>query len=83
MPGQRLQRGPFAVNPPGVTGIPAADKFVEEAPGGGEIRELAACPRQERVGDRTLEMAVRPLDGPVLMVEAGVVAGRGHAVMGT
>jgi len=38
--------------------------------------------QQQRVFERLLEMAMRTLDGAVLVRDTGVVAGWRHAVMG-
>ena len=79
---QGLQDGPLAVDALGVAGVAAADELVDEGTIGGKIGERGAGAQQERVGDRPLEVAVRALHRAVLVGEAGVVAGRRHAVMG-
>jgi hypothetical protein len=61
--------------------IAAADDLVDEAAVGGQIVEIARSPHQQRVIDRPLEMAVRAFDGPILMGDAGIVAGRLQAVV--
>ena len=78
---QPLQLGALGIDALGVAGIAAADDLVDEAAVAGEIVEAARAPDQQRVLDRPLEMAVRPLDGAVLMGDAGSVAGRLHAIM--
>ena len=62
--------------------VAAADDLVDEAPPCGEIVEVARGAQHEGVGERSLEMAVGTLDRAVLVADAGIVAGRRHAVMG-
>ncbi len=75
--------GTLALDPLGIAGIGAADDLVDEGPIGGQIREVGRGPQQQGIGECTLEVAVRALDRAVLVRHAGVVAGRGHAVVGT
>ena len=79
--GQFLEFGALDVDALGIAGIAAADDLVDEAAIGGQIVEIARSPHQQRVIDGALEMAVRAFDGAVLMGDAGIVAGRRHAVM--
>ena len=65
-----------------MAGIAASDEFVDEGAVGGQVGEVRAGAQQERVGDGALEVAMGALDRTVLVGEAGVVAGRRHAVMG-
>src|SRR3546814_11201398 len=67
--------------PPGVAGVASADGLVDEAPVAGEVVEVARAAQQEGVLDGPLEMPVRALDAAVLVGDAGIVAGRRHAVM--
>ena len=64
-----------------MTGVLAADDLVDEAAIGGQLVEIGRAAQQQGIGDGALEMTVRALDGAVLMGDAGVVAGRGHAVV--
>src|SRR5277367_6240768 len=48
----------------------------------GEIVKVARGAQQQSVGERSLKMAVGALDRAVLVADAGIVAGRRHAVMG-
>jgi hypothetical protein len=61
--------------------VDAADDLVDEAAIDDQIVEIARSPHQQCVVDRPLEMAVRTFDGAVLVRDAGIVAGRHHAVM--
>jgi hypothetical protein len=78
---QRSKPGPLQLDPLAVVGIPPTDDFIDEAAVGIEIVEVTAAAQQQRVFERLLEMAMRTPDGPVLMRDAGVVAGWPHAVM--
>jgi len=79
---QRVQSRALLIDALGVGGVAAPDDFVDKAPPGGEIVEIARAAQQERVLDRLLEMAMGALDRAVFMSEACIVAGRRHAVMG-
>ena len=74
--------GPLALDPLGVAGIGAADDLVDEGSVGGQIGEVGRSAQQQGIGERALEMAVRAFDRAVLVRHAGIVAGRGHAVVG-
>src|SRR5271168_5234385 len=67
---------------PGVAEVAATDDVVDEAPPCGEIVKVARGAQQQSVGERSLKMAVGALDGAVLVADAGIVAGRRHAVVG-
>ena len=56
-------------------------RLVEEPGVGGEGLEDGRAPERERVGDRARQMAVRSLDGAVLVRQAAVAARRGHPVV--
>lgn len=78
---QFLELGALDVDALGIAGVHAADDLVDEAAVAGQIAEIARSSHQSRVVDRPLEMAVRAFDGAVLMRDAAIVAGRGHAVV--
>jgi hypothetical protein len=77
-----LQRGAFGLDALAVARVAPADDLVDEAAIGHEIGKLGAAAQQECIADDALEMAVRNLDGAVLMGEAAVVARGLHAVVG-
>jgi hypothetical protein len=52
--------------------LAAADDFVNEAPPCWEIVKVARGAQQQRVGERSLEMAVGALDRAVLVADAGI-----------
>ena len=62
--------------------LPRPTILVDEAPPRLQIVEVARGAQQQGVGQRSLEMAVGALDGAVLVADAGVIAGRRHAVVG-
>ena len=74
--------GPLGLDEAAAGGIGAADDGIDEGAPGGEVGKVMAAAQQQRLGERVLEVAVRRLDGAVLVGDAGVVAGRAHAVMG-
>ena len=79
---QLVQRHPLLVDTLGVAEVAAANDVVDEAPPCRKIVEVSRGAQQQSVGERSLEMAVGALDGAVLVADAGIVAGRRHAVMG-
>ena len=62
-------------------GILLGDHLVDEAAIVRQVGEVPAAPKQQRIADDAFEMAMRALDGAVLMGNAAVVAARDHAVM--
>ena len=79
--GQRCEIGPLQLDPLSVVGILSTDDLVDEAAVGIKVVEVSAPAQQQRVLQRFLEMAMRALDRPVLMRDAGIVAGRRHSVV--
>jgi hypothetical protein len=79
--GQLAQIGAFDIDALCIAGVATTDDLIDKAAVVGQIVEIAGASQQKRVLDGALEMAVRPLDGAVLMGDAGIVAGRRHAVM--
>src|SRR6202030_3660839 len=69
------------IQPLAVASIAPADDLVDEATIGLERVEIARPAQQQRVLDRSLQMAMRAFDRPVLVRQAPIVAGRQHAVM--
>jgi hypothetical protein len=80
--GERLERGALDLDAFAVPGIAPPYNFVDEAPVGGEVGEVARAAQQKLVAKHLLEMPVCALDRAVLMSDAGIVARRCHAVMG-
>ncbi len=80
---QPVQNCPFLIDSLGVTGIAAADDLVDEATPGRQVVEIARAAQQQGVLDRPLEMAMGAFDRPVLMRDAGIVAGGCHPIMST
>ena len=61
--------------------VAATDDLVDEGAVDGERVEVARTAQQQGVLEGALEMAVRSLDGAVLMRLAAVVARRRHSVV--
>ena len=80
--GQRLECGALDLDALAVAGIAPPDHFVDEAPIGGEVGEVARAAQQKLVAKHLLEVPVRALDCAVLVSDAWIVARRRHAVMG-
>ena len=80
--GQIFQFRTLAVDAFGMAGVAAADDLAGEATIGWQIVEIGRAAQQQRAGNGTLEMAVRPFDGAILMGNASIVAGRRHAIVG-
>src|SRR6201995_5122337 len=78
---QCLQGRPFEIQPLAVASIAAPDELVDKAAISLERIKIARSAQQQRVLDRSLQMAVRAFDRAVLMRQAPIVAGRLHAVM--
>ena len=64
-------------------GILAGDELLEEGLVGSEVGEVPSPAQFECLIEAGLQMAVRGLDRAILVTDAGVVAGRLHAVMAT
>jgi hypothetical protein len=79
---QRLQRRTLEIQPLGNARIAPTDNLVDEAAISVQRVEIARAAQQQRIRDRLLQVAVRALDRAVLVRQAGIVAGRLHAVMG-
>ena len=79
--GQRSEPRPLQLDPLAIVGIAPADDLVDEAAVGIQIVEVPAAAQQQRVLQRLLEMAMRTLDGAILVCDTQVIAGRHHAVM--
>ena len=78
---QRLQGRPFEIQPLAVASIAAPDDLVDKAAISLEGVKIARSAQQQRVLDRSFQMAVWAFDRAVLMRQAQIVAGRRHAVM--
>ena len=79
---QLVQRHPLLVDALGVAEVAAADDVVDETPPCRKVVEVSRGAQQQSIGERSLEMAVGALDRAILVADAGIVAGRRHAVMG-
>ena len=77
-----VQRHPLLVDALGVAEVAAADDVVDETPPCRKVVEVSRGAQQQSIGERSLEMAVGALDRAILVADAGIVAGRRHAVMG-
>ena len=66
----------------GVTGVAPPHEFVDEAPPGGKVVEVARSAQQKLVFERPLDVTVSAFDRAVLVRDAQIVAGRRHVVMG-
>ena len=71
---QRLKQRPLGLNALAITRVDATDDLVEEAAIGLEIGEVVTAAQEQRITHRALEVAVRALDGAVLVGNATVVA---------
>src|SRR6516162_10059167 len=78
---QRLQGRALDIETLAVARITASDNLVDKAAIGLERVEIARTAQQQRVLDRSLQMAVRAFDRAVLVRQTAIVAGRLHAVM--
>src|SRR3981081_3819545 len=63
--------------------VAVADEIVSKGLIGGATVEIATATQRQGLGERRLEVAMRTLDGAVLVAHAAIVAGRRHAVMAT
>ncbi len=79
--GQVVQSGALHLDPLAVVGILPAENLVDEAPIGIEGVEVFGAAHQQGVLQRPFEMAMRALDGAILMGNAGVVARRRHPIV--
>jgi len=81
VPRQRQEGGEFD----GEDGTPwrilARDKLLQKGLVGGKVGEVPRAAQLERLTETGLEMPMRGFDRTVLVADAGVVAGRLHAVM--
>jgi hypothetical protein len=80
--GQLAKLGLLDLDPLAVLRVAAADNLVDEPSVGIEVGEVSAAAQQQLVLDLPLQVAMRALDGTVLVRDAGVVARRRHAVVG-
>src|SRR5258708_33821413 len=78
---QRLERRELDRDRLAPARVLARDELLEEGLVGGEIVEVARAAQQKRLLEPGLEMAVCGLDRAVLVADAGIVAGRLHAVV--
>jgi len=78
---QHLQSRPFQPDQLVAPGVAAADQVGDPVAVGAEAVKIGAAAQHQRLGGGALEMAVLALDRAVLVRDARVVAGRGHAVM--
>jgi uncharacterized Zn-binding protein involved in type VI secretion len=78
---QGSERRALGVDAAAVAGVAAADQGIDEAAVVGEGVEVAGAAQQQRILERSLQMAVGGLDRAVLMGDAAVVAAGGHAVV--
>src|SRR5579864_9472898 len=78
---QRLERGTLDLDAFAFAGVASPDHFVNEAPVGCEVGEVARTAQQKLIGKHLLEMPIRALDRAVFVSNAWIVARRHHAVM--
>src|SRR5260221_3850434 len=78
---QRLERRELDCDRRAPARVLARDEVLEEGLVGDEIVEVARAAQQKRLLEPGLEMAVCGLDRAVLVADAGIVAGRLHAVV--
>ena len=78
---QRREGGPLGVDADAQPGVAAGDHLGDEGPVVGQGVEVGRAAQQQGVPEGALEVAVRALDGAVLVRLAAVVAGRRHAVV--
>ena len=71
---QRLQGRPFEIQPLAVASIAAPDDLVDKAAISLEGVKIARSAQQQRVLDRSFQMAVWAFDRAVLMRQAPIVA---------
>ena len=77
---QRSQHGALGVDALAVAGVAAAGQRVDEGATTGDRVDVARAAQRRRVLHGALEMAVRRLDGAVLVGDVAVVAAGDHAV---
>ena len=80
---QWLKQCSLGLNALAITRVDATDDLVDEAAIGLEIVEVVTAAQKQRITHRALEVAVRALDGAVLVGDATVVARRLHPVVST
>ena len=78
---QRSEHRALGIDAHAQMAVAAADELVDEGAVGTEGVEVARAAQQQGVLEGALEMAVRSLDGAVLVRLAAVVARRRHAVV--
>src|SRR5260370_16632647 len=79
--GQRLERGALDLDALAVASIAPPDHFVDEAPVGGEVGEVARAAQQKLVAKHLLEVPVRALDCALLLSDTPIVPRRRHAAL--
>ncbi len=80
---QWLKQRALGLNALAIARVDATDVLVDEAAIGIEVVEVVTAAQKQRITHRVLEVAVRALDGAVLMGNAAVVARRLHSVVST
>ena len=78
---QRQQRRAIGREGALAGGVAVADEIVGKGLIGGATVEVATATQRQGLVERRLEVAMRALDGAVLVAHAAIVAGRRHAVM--
>jgi hypothetical protein len=79
---ERLESGTLDLDALAVARVAPPHHLVNEAAVGGKVLEVSRAAQEQRVLDGLLEMTVRALDRSILVGDAGIVAGRHHAVVG-
>src|ERR1700684_1439619 len=79
--GKRAEHWPLQLDAFAIVGVAAPDNLVDEAAIGIEVSEVPAATQEQCILQRLLEMAVRTLDGTILVRDTQIVAGGRHAVM--
>jgi hypothetical protein len=80
--GQRPQRRRLDAHRGLPAAVPAGDELVDEPSPFGDIGEVAGAAQDQRLVERSLEVAVVGLHCPVLVRLAGIATARGHSVVG-
>ena len=78
-----LKQCPLGLNAFAITRVDSTDDLVDEAAIGTKIVEVVTAAQKQRITHCALEVAMRALDGAVLMGNAAVVARRLHSVVST
>src|ERR1700730_5922543 len=79
--GKRAEHWPLQLDAFTIVGVATPNNLVDEAAIGIEVIEVPAATQKQSILQRLLEMAVRTLDGAILVCDTQIVAGRCHAVM--